>query len=1605
MNSTLHAGYILPGVFDALLRSDAGNGEFLREYLYAWCAVDMQTDVDTAGKQIDDPVLLVAANLVSRGLPTLPGAQLQKKFDDVFGRTASRETHTGRLESFPSEISSGMAGELLEVLRAVDPRVSDRDALYGIMQSKAAGILKVLLKPLQQVFGSAIGHLLQVDEDGAGLRIPFPVAWNGMLGIHARVARKSDTAKAGVREDGWFELPVENDVDKLTEILKGIKGMLPDSALPLAVQDERMLRAEGGDALQLLLSPLAAARLQAAFLAFLLTGQLDLAAERLRIVVVERDVPAAALAFDDLGELLTALFQIEGKGRTLPVLEISVLSQGVFADSRLHESDSVRLVKKGNELPEADCCFDLGMLLRSGVDVPPPQCSAKITATLRTARMADARRLRFGTPRAWGSAGSKKDATVPAGVTGAELEKQGEALEHILLRVFRLSKLRDTQREMVSGFIAQRSAVVATAAGSGKSLMMLLSGLLQPAPTVVIAPFPTTVLDQQEFCNRNFIDAVVPVPESFGKARRLRSLERLRKRESLFCLLSAELYCSVEVMQTLSAMAADKILFAQAVVEEAQCLSEWSQDFLPSLQLTSAFAAHTLPAGKDAVLPLRFLTGDLGYEILADLLRQLAAAGRQYAGSRVFTLRGESTLHDAQQYYVLAVDCDSSETEHIAARKGQALKKFIPGLPAFLEELQSGLPAAKRIPAAELQNFFGRRSRHAGILYCTTAEGPFGVLPAPESDKAALGFADPLGGIDTLRIGTFIGRETAHQRISRQIVEENELHLRQFREGEYNLLASTRAFAVGTSSERIRYTLHVNQSAGVSRFIQESMRAGKDGRLALSVLLYTLNGKASGKDVGIAENQLHNMHSTSAKEKQLLHDLLREITYPEDSNTGRIANILADEFGIDARVSYWQRALDERMYLHEGARTVGYVDLVTHEIVPDGTYPVAGFAAELLAFAHAVGMEAAGSGPSLSSWVAATFPSDVDDGISRQLADFERGATFTLRLGFENDREPLLTQIHKVLWREADIQIQRKLLSEVSTATWGDFCAELELRSGKTGAFDSLSDTHRDRMLHYFNKLRSRSDTERVIHRLAVLGVVERFTVNQAARTFSLTMRVTSEAEYREALERYMRIGLPYTHVARKLEALTSYPGETVLEQCLYMLIDHSYQHPVAHQFAQLTELDSICRLGALEGPAAYRHALSVSVRGRYARNDALPATLSATDLQRLQVIESYIRLMEEDSNGNILGNADHLKHSTVLLAADYPGEPLLDALDAFAGLLLARDEKEWESLGQHFIEHVTRCAAAEQLIGDAYLAAIDPWAQALRRYFTQEQTQKLRAGLEAAVSRIAQGAERKPVPTSTARPPVQDPMPDISADRKVQQEKVASAEAKAAEAKAAEAKAAEAKAAEAKAAEAKAAEAKAAEAKAAEAKAAEAKAAEAKAAEAKAAEAKAVHPDIRPASDKPGDAGKPMPRSKTEARRERPLTPPPETSRSEEDILREMERELEEKARRLSAGSSAPGESAKQSTGKDAQKSKATRTTQARGKTDAEIDGLLSEIEHALQGDAETKAKRSAAPPAEEVDPDLTYHLKWLKSFNTTFLNAYETRYPRLTPGTRKRA
>ncbi len=97
----------------------------------------------------------------------------------------------------------------------------------------------------------------------------------------------------------------------------------------------------GGEALQVLLSPISIAHIQVVLVEALQQGLLALDANKWRLAIFEQDLPCASLAVENFQNICQQLFDFEGLNRKLPPIELTLIRTRRYETAKLHKLDKV----------------------------------------------------------------------------------------------------------------------------------------------------------------------------------------------------------------------------------------------------------------------------------------------------------------------------------------------------------------------------------------------------------------------------------------------------------------------------------------------------------------------------------------------------------------------------------------------------------------------------------------------------------------------------------------------------------------------------------------------------------------------------------------------------------------------------------------------------------------------------------------------------------------------------------------------------------------------------------------------------------------------------------------------------------------------------------------------------------------------------------------------------------------------------------------------------------------------------------------------------------------------------------------------------------------
>ncbi|XP_056434997.1 recQ-like DNA helicase BLM [Gadus chalcogrammus] len=211
---------------------------------------------------------------------------------------------------------------------------------------------------------------------------------------------------------------------------------------------------------------------------------------------------------------------------------------------------------------------------------------------------------------------------------GRDFDRSPENLKAILRKTFRLKEFRDNQLEAINATFEEKYVFVVGDNGAGKSLCYQLPACLSAGVTVVISPLISLIQDQ-----------IQKLTELGIEARTLSGDKGCSDADSIYQQLSEEdpiiklLYVTpekvrmsdplIEALQSLRVRG----LLARFVIDEAQCISQWGDNFRPDYGTLNELQ-QDFPG-----VPIIAVSGPIAPHIQEDILKRL-----QMTKPQVFTM-------------------------------------------------------------------------------------------------------------------------------------------------------------------------------------------------------------------------------------------------------------------------------------------------------------------------------------------------------------------------------------------------------------------------------------------------------------------------------------------------------------------------------------------------------------------------------------------------------------------------------------------------------------------------------------------------------------------------------------------------------------------------------------------------------------------------------------------------------------------------------------------------------------------------------------------------------------------------------------------------------
>lgn len=1279
-------------------------------------------------------LLSVANNLISRGLPTRPSWQIEKALFDKFpiAKPNQRLSEIGTIKN-ELTISTEFAEQLYRALHIIEPRINqnqikklkiqswenhlgsefEEDFIYNKIpnlvspfwiqvyesQRELENILRFSTNAKDEVDKFLNKTIDIFNQQKVDFSIEFPYEINEQRGIiveidgsqheqenQQKIDERRDEAVNKARWMKTIRLKTRewNDLSPKLQFFKNLETELYFNLLKTNYSNPLYDSKNGLNALQLALIPFAIARIQKTIIHLLLENKLDFFAKEWNIAVLERDVPCAKLAFDDLANLINSLCELKGETFSLPKINLFINNTTAFETAALNPN-----LPKIDKAKHYDLYIDLSILQRSHLSYIDKNINADILVCLRSSHSPKTFR-EFSTAELikYKSLGRKNRQSNEFVVN----EKRLKLLEKFVQDIFRKQSFRPGQIEIINRALQTKSVIGLLPTGSGKSLTYQLSALLQPGISIVIDPIKSLMKDQYEGLLKNSIDASLYINSSLNAKEREFAIKKINNGQTLFAFVSPERLQDDNFRKKLiETSEQNQHYFSYCIIDEAHCVSEWGHDFRTSYLRLGDNARNYCKTKSENEIPFLALTATASYDVLADIQRELKIPEEEAI------VRLEKLDRPELQFRIKEVVADITPEQGVGFSNktvlGQTKQNHllfeITNLP---NQFSHFVNIAKKENAEIIPNNFNITSffnqsdfnNNAGLIFCPHRNWHFGV-----TNNASMLQAN----ITNLNIGTFMGGDEDERRD-----EENEITQSAFVNNNLDLLVATKAFGMGIDKPNIRYVVHFNYPSSIESYYQEVGRAGRDRKLALGIILFNQQETESSylmqtvsEDGDITEETiqefttidrdiLQSFHRNNfkgiKKEKNLLAELLTEIKFP----TKRIYNQIED--GI---LSEFNEAISLKPFTNNSGRQVLYLNPNLGSIYIDrenlayyGGTATLNNINSIIDFIRQWINENKPNGITAFDWLNQFTSSTHQDGIERLLLNPQKPNKFTVVIPFSNNAIEEIANILGVpnqIVNKAQIfcSVFEEFISNLQQEYWKQMKVDLRIPENLFPTIKKL-----------FVQIRNEQDTFKAIYRLSIIGVIDDYTIDYRTDTISAHISRKKEGFYTENLKTYLLQYNSPENVEKRIARLDNYKGNTEIQKCLGFLIKFIYEEIAEQRKEAIKAMEEACKIGLQEnGGKRFKEFIDLYMNSKYARPEYLPTDTNRGLNADFETVKKYMQLIKSDRGGDI-NNLKHLRGAATVLFVQRPDNFVFELLKSFAIFILEREYEDFQKEAQN---------------------------------------------------------------------------------------------------------------------------------------------------------------------------------------------------------------------------------------------------------------------------------------------------------------------------------
>lgn len=990
-------------------------------------------------------------------------------------------------------------------------------------------------------------------------------------------------------------------------------------------------------------SPFGVARIQKTVLEALMTGVLSIKQESWDVLVIERDVPCAAMAFADLKNMfyhITSLSK-DYQEMKLPEVRLTIICGDKWVNSPLHLGIQARTtIDQTITNTTYDIVLDVSIL--------------NTHKDIGTFSEFKSRNNCYFTIRSTDESGGKRyiytSDTIEYLKLGEkdrfgnfkEYDNTKEHLKYFLRLLFRKEDFRPGQIPILDRALRNKNVIGLLPTGGGKSLTYQFAAMMQPGVTIVIDPLRALMKDQYDGLRNMGIDTCSFINSTLDAKEIISREKQMESSEFQIIFISPERLCIYEFREKLKTMHDMHVYFSYGVIDEVHCVSEWGHDFRFSyLHLGRNMYNYVCAKDESKRLTLFGLTATASFDVLTDVERELSGNGAYPLDSETI-VRYENTDRLELQYKIervpVAVNIDDKWAAYDDKKK--FLTSYIRKIPKSIAELQNS-SSIKRIKDsfAQRQNIensfdfvdlttdipedmFAKRDTYeqAGIVFCPHRKKS-GIAVMENSDSLSGSISD---------IGTFVGSSDYEQEDQRSL--EN---LEQFRKNKLSLMVATKAFGMGIDKPNVRFTINMNYSSSLESFVQEAGRAGRDRRIALAIILFSDYRLAR-----ISKRYKNNDFPLALpKNKWFKEDDLRSILSHNDIE---IEPAFFDIFTPEHDLVKITCSKNKKMFESKECSDGGCDNFEGCKLrtIPD---EARGFQyyTDLEAFLNEAGME-------------------VPYKDLRYMSPDYDTVIYFYNNSFKGENAEMETMRRLLYQYEVEVSVGDSSECRPAKTLKVNNLLEKILSSAVGTEIIAFIPYIKDKNSKDIKDFLSETDLSKAIYRMCCINLIDDFTQNHNERTFRVVIERKSDGAYYEGLKNFFMRYYLEARASKLLEDVPKYKGQNEIEKCLGYLTEFIYSKIAVKRKRAIDDMRLFCIQG-LDDTKDWKEVnedlkdfIYYYFNSKYANDDYVTDTGESFSLtvdtdrgkvSSFEIVKKYMRVIDDDLTSDGGTAKDNLKH------------------------------------------------------------------------------------------------------------------------------------------------------------------------------------------------------------------------------------------------------------------------------------------------------------------------------------------------------------------------